>query len=108
MLSELGCPVFQLHRERNVEINETADLTFFTWSSRTCLLACFDFAPCEVAAYDRNEEKCQLFTTRGITDLNRITKSDSDVYFRICQGCAFLSKFKILLATFANKKRKYV
>jgi len=74
-----------------MEIIEAADITFFTRSSSTCLLACFDFAPCEVAVYDSREDKCQLFTTHGKTDLNRTSKSESDVYVRTCLG-AFIIK----------------
>jgi len=91
-LSGTGCPVFQLHRESHMKIDEKADITFFTRSTSTCLLACFDFALCEVAVHDY--VKCQLFTTRGLTVLNMtLTYYYSNVFYRTCQG-AFHSKKK--------------
>ena len=86
LLSE--CPVFQLDEYEDWAVNETADITFYTVDRAVCLIACFDLAHCNVAVYEKNEDKCQLFTTRGVEDitLSRYLHADSDIYYRTCKG----------------------
>jgi len=78
--------VFQLGREVDIAVAETADITFYTPQLSGCLVACFDYASCKVAVYHTREDKCQLFMTVGVTDLTKTYNYSSDVYFRTCQG----------------------
>ena len=78
--------MFRLQVENDNRVIETADITFYTSDISVCLLACFDFALCEVAVYSRYEDSCQLFTTRGLADLTRTVDDKFDVFYRSCQG----------------------
>jgi len=84
--------VFQLGREVDRAVAETADITFYTPYLSGCLVACFDYALCKVAVYHTSEDMCQLFMTLGVTGLTKTYDDRSDVYFRTCQG----ELFKIL------------
>ena len=88
--------MFQLDRLSNTQVEETADMTFYTRERSVCLLACFDFAQCEVAVYDSKEDKCQLFTSLGIAGLTPIANDKSDVYFRTCQGYCYYIQYNTI------------
>jgi len=87
-----GCSVFNLSRYSDYEVAEIADITFHTHDTSVCLLACFDIDSCKVAVFDKAEDTCQLFTTRGVTDLTRNQNDNSDIYYRTCQGAICFQK----------------
>jgi len=102
------CPVFQLDQHQDKEVNETADITFYTQDRSVCLLACFDFALCELVEYDHRDDKCQLFTPRGKTARQLTFKYNSDVYFKTCQGVFIEKKNTTQKHTHENKTHNMI